>query len=106
MQKTFICIARPKSAPLPALCFVTHISICHSFLGPQEARLYPFRMVCRMAMGLRWDVWGVGDSGLWGVGGRVQSDRVPPLLSSTQILFSFFAQNKTQDNIYLVFYAG
>ena len=61
-------------------------------------------MDCLMAMGLGWDAWGVGDDGLWGVGDRVQSDRGHRLLSSTQILFSFFEQNKTQANIYLVFY--
>ena len=46
----------------------------------------------------------MGDSGLWGVGGRVQSDRVLPtsLFISNSILH--FAQNKTQANIYLVFY--
>jgi len=47
-----------------------------------------------MAMGLGWDVWVLGDSGLWGVGGRVQGDRVPRLLSSTQFLFSIFEQIK------------
>ena len=57
--------------------FVTHISICHSFLAPQERRLYPFRMDCLMAMGLGWDAWVVGDGGLWGVGGRVQSAEYP-----------------------------
>ena len=68
--------------------FVTHISICHSFLGPQEPRLHPFPMARQMAMGMGWDVWVMGDGGLWGVGGRVQGDRVSRLLSSTQILFS------------------
>ena len=83
--------------------FVTHISICHSFLDPQEQRLHPFRMDCLMAMGLGWVVWVVGDGGLWGVGGRVQGDRVPPLLSSTQILFSIFAQIKHKPTIILCF---
>ena len=84
--------------------FVTHISICHSFLGPQEPRLHPFPMARQMAMGMGWDVWGVGDGGLWGVGGRVQGDRVPPssLFNSNSILL--FAQNKTQATIFLVFY--
>ena len=51
----------PKFCP-PSLRvrFATHISICHSFLVPQEQRLYHVRMVCRMAMGLGWDLWGGG----------------------------------------------
>ena len=45
----------------------------------------------------------VGDGGLWGVGGRVQSDIVPRLLSSTQILFSIIAQIKHKPTFFLCF---
>jgi hypothetical protein len=79
-----ICICLPKLCPFPALRFVTHISICHSFLGPRERRLHPFRMDCLTAMG-----WcgTCGDGRWWVVGCGWQSAECPRLLSSTQILF-------------------
>ncbi len=47
-------------APSMRIRFVTHISICHSFLVHQEPRLYHVRMVCLMAMGVRWEGVGAG----------------------------------------------
>jgi hypothetical protein len=66
-------ICRPKLCPPPSrrIRFVTHISICHSFLVPQERRLYHVRMDCLMAMG--WRLGRVGAGIVWVVGCGWQS---------------------------------
>ena len=94
--------SHPRLNFRPSLCarFATHISICHSFLGSQERRLHPVRMVCQMAMG------GVGVCGWWaivGCGVRVAECRVLRLLSSTQILFSILEQIKHKPTFFLCF---
>jgi hypothetical protein len=96
--------SHPRLNFRPSLCarFATHISICHSFLGSQERRLHPVRMVCQMAMG------GVGVCGWWaivGCGVRVAECRVLRLLSSTQILFSILEQIKHKPIFFLCFTA-
>ena len=93
-----ICVS--KLCPSRRIRFVTHISICHSFLVPQEPRLHPFRMDCLMAMGLGGVCGGVGDSGLWGVGGRVQRTQTS-LYNSNSILL--FAQIKHKPTFTLCF---
>ena len=60
-------------------------------------------MDCLTGMGLGWDGWGMGDGGLWGVGGRVQGYRVLRLLSSTQILFSILHKIKHKPTFTLCF---
>jgi len=94
-------ICRPKLCPHPRHPF------CHSYLnlslisGPPGTAIIPCPYGLPNGDGAEMGCVGVGDSGLWGVGGRVQSAH--RLLSSTQILFSIFAQIKHKPTFILCF---
>jgi hypothetical protein len=96
-------ICLPKLRLFPAHPF------CHSYLnlslisGPPGTDITPFPYGLPNGDGAGVGCVGVGDSGLWGVGGRVHGDRVPPLLSSTQILFYILHKIKHKATFFLYF---